>query len=177
MEPSHQSKTKKPIIFLDFDGVLNHDLFYKVRHEASPRGVRLAEFDRETIARLNNFLKKVNGEVVVTSTYRKHLNEEGLRDLLHFYGFTGTIIGTTPIFGEHCVRGNEILAWTKDNADLVGPYHEFRNYVIFDDDSDMLYWHRNNFIHVDPYCGLTPRDCFLAGKILQSATNPIEWTV
>lgn len=173
-----KSITNPPnLIFLDFDGVLNSELFYKNRSKELNKRGRRDELDRNTIKLLNEFLKRVNGKVVVSSTYRKGCTIQELTDLLGYFGFDGEIIDKTPVLGRFCVRGNEILEWIKDNKSLVGPYYEYKNYVIFDDDSDMLYWQRNNFIHVDPYVGLTPRDFFIAEKILQSAINPIEWKV
>jgi hypothetical protein len=84
-------------------------------------------------------------------------------------GFIGEIIGHTPILGEYTVRGNEILAWIEQNKNLIGKFrHDFNNYVIFDDDSDMLYWQRNNFLLVDGYVGLTPNLCYKAEWILNS---------
>lgn len=41
-------------------------------------------------------------------------------------------------------------------------------YVILDDDSDMLYWQRNNFILIDRFVGLTMGNVFQAKKILNN---------
>lgn len=53
-------------------------------------------------------------------------------------------------------RGCEIKTWMELNKDILGEKMTKAKYVILDDDSDMLYWHRNNYLWVDPYCGLTP---------------------
>ena len=65
-----------------------------------------------------------------------------------------------------CKRGNEIHQWIDDNRESVGPYYQFTEYVILDDDSDMLYWQRNNFLLVDRFVGLTNGTVFQAKKIL-----------
>ena len=66
-----------------------------------------------------------------------------------------------------CVRGNEIHSWIKDNEALTGEaYHDYKNYVILDDDSDMLYWQRNNFVHTSWKKGLTEEEAEKAITIL-----------
>ena len=45
-----------------------------------------------------------------------------------------------------CVRGNEINKWIHDNNDIIGDYIKFKDYVILDDDNDMLFIQRHNFI-------------------------------
>ena len=40
------------------------------------------------------------------------------------------------------------------------------NYVIFDDDSDMLLWQRENFFWVDRYCGITSTILYKAKRFL-----------
>ena len=54
----------------------------------------------------------------------------------------------------------------KNNKELVGDYYNFTEYVILDDDSDMLYWQRNNFILVDRWVGITYGTVFQAKKML-----------
>ena len=67
------------------------------------------------------------------------------------------------------VRGNEILKWIIDNEELLGQHQfEFDSYVILDDDEDMLYQQRHNFIRVNYKTGLTRRDVHKACKILSN---------
>lgn len=54
-----------------------------------------------------------------------------------------------------CVRGNEINKWIHDNNDIIGDYIKFKDYVILDDDNDMLFIQRHNFIQTNPFVGLT----------------------
>lgn len=148
------------VIFLDIDGVLNHELLVK------SRAGKRHQLCRNSIKYLNTLIKNTNAKVVVTSTWRKSRTINELQKALDDYGFEGVVIDKTDVLGSHTVRGNEILKWIKDHEKLVGPYYKYSNYIILDDDSDMLYWQRNNFICVDGYCGLSPKDIWLAEKIL-----------
>ncbi len=152
------------IIFLDFDGVLNHQIFFqRTRQETKGQIVlaRSVDIDPFSVGQLNNLIERTGAKVVVSSTWRLGRTVEELQEMLSLKNFQGTIIGITPDFrGEKTVRGNEIEAWRKVNR--------HSNYVILDDDSDMLLWHRHNFIKVDSYCGLTPNNVYLAEKILKN---------
>lgn len=160
------------IIFLDIDGVLNHERFYKERFEKRNDAYKLerpySEIDPECVNNLNQLVKETQAKIVISSTWRN----SGLKyceDALKFHGFDGEIIDITPnLRSENCLRGNEILKWTKDNQHLVGDHYNFTEYVILDDDSDMLYWQRNNFLLIDRFVGLTMGDVFRAKKILNN---------
>ena len=160
------------IIFLDIDGVLNSEMFYKERYEKISKGESipehpLNEIDPLAINNLNILCKESGANVVISSTWR-HSGLEYCKDVLEKSGFTGNIIGITPTLSSDCLRGNEILRWIKDNKSLVGPSHQFTEYVILDDDSDMLYWQRNNFLLIDRFVGLTMGGVFQAKKILNN---------
>lgn len=159
--------SKLKIIFLDYDGVLNHELFYRERAKIENKiTYPYSEIDPTCIKFLNDLVDETGAKIVVSSTW-KSSGIDYCRDVLVYHGFKGEIIDITPnLRSENCLRGNEILKWIKDNEDLVGPYYNFTEYVILDDDSDMLYWQRNNFILVDRYIGMTPKTVFQASKIL-----------
>jgi hypothetical protein len=157
-------------IFLDFDGVLNSHLFY-----AKGRPTKIEDhIDESAVSRLNSLIQSTDAKIVVTSVWRNSRTVKELQELLTRNGFVGEVVGKTKNLqigedGDCILRGNEILCWMKNNKDLIGAdYWEYHNYVILDDDSDMLYWQRNNFIHVDPWCGLTPNTIFRAEKLLNS---------
>ena len=158
----------KKIIFLDVDGVMNNQLWFIKTKGNRPDD----DIDPENMKHLNNIIKETDAEVVVTSTWRLNRTTEELQALFDRNGFKGKIIGKTLDLrcGDHghCVlRGNEILCWVKEHDESVGQsYYEYKNYVILDDESDMLYWQRNNLILVDAYCGLTPNMAYQAIRIL-----------
>lgn len=160
------------IIFLDIDGVLNHERFYKERfakrYEEGAIAYPYSEIDPESVQNLNQLIKDSDAKVVLSSTWR-HSGLEYCLDVLKFHGFEGEIIDVTPdLRSNDCLRGNEILKWMKDNKNLIGDYYNFTEYVILDDDSDMLYWQRNNFLLIDRFVGLTMGDVFRANKILNN---------
>lgn len=66
-----------------------------------------------------------------------------------------------------CVRGNEINKWIHDNNDIIGDYIKFKDYVILDDDNDMLFIQRHNFIQTNPFVGLTD-------YIMEQAINKLK---
>jgi histidinol phosphatase-like enzyme len=158
------------LIFLDFDGVLNSQLWY-VRTKGSREQ---DDLDTEAIGFLNTLIKKTGAKVVVSSTWRIGRTVDELQEILNRNGFTGEVLDKTKDLrigedGDCILRGNEILQWIKSHPEHVNVgYWDYKNYVIFDDDTDMLYWQRNNFIKTNPYVGLTPSDIYNAEKILNA---------
>jgi hypothetical protein len=171
-------KEQLPIIFLDFDGVLNSDLFYKeLKSLGFKRESVEDDLDSQSISFLNTLIKETNAKVVVTSVWRLNRTVQQLQTLLEKKGFVGEVIGKTDsMSAAGCLRGNEIFEWIKNNINKLGAdnYSDYDRYVIFDDDSDMLYWQRNNFLIVDSYCGLTPNRCYKARKILNGTYKKID---
>ena len=119
------------------------------------------------IENLNELIEKTGAKIVVSSTWRIGTSVESLQTTLEKKGFVGEIIDITPRGCACCQRGNEILAWLKKNEEVIGkPYREYNSYLILDDDSDMLYWQRNNFMWVDGHVGLTPTITYKAIRLL-----------
>lgn len=151
----------KRIIFLDIDGVCAG-----YEYLGTGRGY----IDPNCIKRLNK-LAEIGAEVVISSSwgYDEGRTEKSLRDC----GLTLPIIGYTEHF--HCewqCRGNEIEKWLLDTfggmATKFGGLYQNRDYeyVIFDDDTDMLLGQKDNFIQTDERIGLTTEDINKAIKIL-----------
>ena len=95
----------KPIIFLDFDGVVN--TIYWNRDENGEWTFNSFKYgkDREltnkqAIGWLNELYKKIPYDIVVTSTWRIHRSVEELQDLVTRSGFDRRIkvIDSTPIY-------------------------------------------------------------------------------
>jgi len=157
------------IIFLDIDGVLNSDRFYRERAKSKQNHIRyLSEFDPECIELLNEIVKQTGAKIVVSSTW-KALGVDKLKEIFRLVKFKGEIIDITPsLHYDGMVRGNEIHLWMEKNKEIIGcDYWAYKDYVILDDDSDMLYWHRNNFILVDRFIGITPQTVFQINKLLK----------
>ena len=150
----------KKIIFLDIDGVMNSEVDYllaEAKGDLETAHEEIHDISKRCISLLNDLIKDTGAEVVISSVWRYNHSVEGLQEIFNKKGFTGKIIGLTPVYKRNfSLRGNEILGWIKDNKEYLGVYHsDFESYVIFDDDSDMLYWQRENFILVDGFTGLT----------------------
>lgn len=161
------------IIFLDIDGVLNSGDWYRKRHEEVPQHEQSAqypfyEFDPELVSNLNFIIQKTEAKVVVSSTWRI----ADLQAILESVGFIGEVIDKTKSFylkGESYTipRGCEIAEW----LDNRGNYRRInwskekqreciekalvKNYIILDDDSDMLLKQKEHFVHTTWKSGLT----------------------
>lgn len=164
---------QNPLCFLDIDGVLNSILFLQNATIEQKRNM----LDPNAITLLNELIEKTDAKVVVTSTWRLHNSIQDLQSILESFGFKGEIIDKTKDlrvgpYGHAMLRGNEVLEWMKDHPSELGvPYYDYNRYVILDDDSDFLFWQRNNLIVVDGYCGLTPKNVFTAKRILDAQTS------
>ncbi len=154
----------KRIIFLDLDYTISSDKFFKENKEER-------YFDPKCIERLNS-LFDFGVEVVITSSwgYNNGKTEETLRK----EGLKLPIIGYTKKHWENWIcRGNEIEEWILENLDGMGSRYGNQwncgdyEYVILDDDCDMLYRQKDNFIKVDGEVGLTDADIEKVKEILK----------
>lgn len=168
-----------PIIFLDFDGVLNSQLYYKRLKDEELVGTH-TDLDPEAVQKLNTLCTEAKAKVVITATARLNRSIEELEEMLEKTGFTGEILGKTEDLrngkgSDSILRGNEVLHWIKGHpAEIGAPYWNYHQYVILDDDSDFLYWQRNNMVITDPYVGITRKTVFLAKRILGLNINTNE---
>ena len=185
--------SKLKIIFLDVDGVLNCSDFYKNRWErlqanGETRDYPYDEFSPECVARLNKVTDATGAKIVVSSTWRLGRTVEELQNLFKEVGITGEVIDKTCHMGGAkgytIPRGCEIDHWLDErkfqriNWSLkvqmeYAEKSEVDNYVIFDDDSDMLYNQREHFIKTSQKTGLDDSDVERAIELL---SKPI-WEV
>ena len=167
-------KNWKKIIFIDIDGTVNSEKWY-----STTKG-RTGSIDPTNIALLNQ-LEEYGVEVVISSSW----GEDGIKPLKGV-GLKLPIIGCTEhLYTDWMCRGNEIEKWLCTNFGGMGtkygyneeigmPYYREHfheedvdyEYVIFDDDSDMLLGQADNFIRVNPMTGVTQSDIDKAIKIL-----------
>ena len=151
----------KKILMLDIDGAVNSEDWYN-----KTKG-RSGDFDPEAIALLNQ-LEPLGVEVVISSSW----GESGVKALKEV-GLKLPILGCTDHFYQDWIcRGNEIEKWFIDNFHSYGTkygskyYQKDYEYVIFDDDGDMLLGQIDNFIQTNRQTGLTQADIDKAIKIL-----------
>jgi hypothetical protein len=170
------------IIFLDIDGVLNHELWYKYEQEQR-KGVPIdnksdydiSQFCTWSVGLLNGLTNDTGAKIVLSSSWRKGKSLDDIKTLFEKVGITGEVIGLTPClyftglegYGYSVPRGCEIKAWLETNKDILDDKMSKVKYVILDDDSDMLYWQRDKFLWVDPYAGITRNTVYKAKMILQ----------
>lgn len=156
------------LIFLDLDGVLNNSAMQISREVwEQVNDIQTHRYDRLSsvnIKSLNDLTDKTGAKIVISSTWRMLYDLDELQDTLYSAGVRGEIIGVTPILGADTIRGNEIYRYIKDN--YCWEVEQKLRYVILDDDSDMLYWQRNNFFWCDPFCGLSPNISYKAARFL-----------
>jgi hypothetical protein len=154
------------IVFLDIDGVLNSVPFMealqaRLKAEGKPLLTRYM-IDPVPVARLNTLLKETGAKVVVSSSWRKLFDTEGLQRVLDAQGFEGEIIDVTPDLsydpaGER-ERGHEIEKWVEDHSPDA-------TFVIFDDDSDMGNLH-HRFVQTQWGYGLLDENINRARELL-----------
>lgn len=137
----------KRYLFLDVDGVCNHDDWY-YKNRAIARN-KCGDYDPHVIELLNQ-LEDLDVKVVISSSWGT-MAYEPLKKL----GLKLPIIGhTDQIYSEWMCRGNEIAKWLYENH-IEEHIDDTYEYVIFDDMKDMLMEQEDNFIWVDSRHGLT----------------------
>jgi len=130
------------IIFLDIDGVLN---------------VRTVErdefgqtFNKEFVENLKYIIEQTNAKIVISSTWRYN-GMTSLKKMWEKRDLSGELLDVTPNdvfavkyfkleFFDLVKRGHEIQLWLDKHKD------EVENYVIIDDDDDMLNSQLKNYV-------------------------------
>lgn len=136
-------------IFLDIDGVLNAadvdgEIWYK----------DYGFIHKELVDKLDSFCERTGAFIVCTSVWRKTFSPDEIQEMLEYFGAKHCkVVSNTPIINDpYFLRGNEIRMWIKE----TGYINEHSNdYIILDDESDMLIWQQDNFFRVDGRYGLS----------------------
>ena len=149
------------IIFLDIDGVLNHEKWYDKTVGNANIGYQ-GDIDPVSISLINQIIEETDAKVIISSTWRFDFKNTCTK--LYIAGLIkGSIIDKTPNYqythiNQYGVRGNEI------KGSIV--INKIEQYVILDDDCDMLLEQKDNFIHIDSFVGVTEENVIEAIKIL-----------
>lgn len=147
----------KKILFLDIDGVLNSDSWFKKCREKEASWDPL---DPELVRKLNT----LDCEVVISSSWGCDSGKTW--EKLRKKGFNLKIIGYTELHeigSDWIVRGNSIKKWLYDNCKDID-----YQYAILDDDGDMLLEQKDHFVQTDPLVGVTDENIELLKNILDS---------
>lgn len=169
------------VIFLDIDGVLNSERLMNRRlqegFEYDCDDETYHNIDEIEVQRLANFCEENNVKIVLSSSWR-YCNLEDTIEYLgkslykHIHPIIKHIIGVTPrLYTKiengswyHLDRGYEIQKYLDNHSNIT-------NYVIIDDDSDMLESQMENFLQTDFKTGLTKNDYPKIKKILHICSN------
>ncbi len=148
------------IIFLDIDGVLNNDAHWK-----RIRGKRYTQVSQILLDKLLIILKETGANLVISSSWRGFQLKETIEDFEtcnsknELKQITKYIVGITPHSTERN-RGKEIK-WFIENQDecmhykLVNEKLAIEDYVIIDDDADMLDEQKPHFFQTKYWRGLS----------------------
>lgn len=155
----------QPIIFLDFDGVV--ETIYWEQDENGVWNFNVHKHGREelnnkqAIGWLNELYRCVPYDIVVSSTWRIGMSVEELQNLIIRSGFDPNIkvVGSTPVLYRQ--RGEEIQAWINEN-NFTGKF------IIIDDDSDMCHL-LPLLVRTDCQLGFTIYDFQKSLKLLQNS--------
>lgn len=159
------------IIFLDIDGVLNCESAYRNGECQYQEWIwedgRKDHYQRFCVRSkelLNKLIDETDAKIVISSTWR-HSGIEFMKKVWEMEEMSGEIIGITPSLrtkGLDIPRGLEIayflnndlqfnhINWDKGIQQEYMDKSGVENYIIIDDDSDMLYNQRKHFVHVLP---------------------------
>lgn len=157
------------IVFLDIDGVLNSETFYR-RHPTPGKW----DLDVECVARVNEVCKTSQAKVVLSTSWRVGRRGFDLIPHLRSQGLEGEVIGATPwipiLVEEDIVsspRGVEIAHWLRlhgRSSEHLGSGLD--KFVILDDRDDMVGL-ENRLVQTNPEIGITGEDAERAISLLR----------
>lgn len=151
------------VIFLDFDGVIttlksNYNL------------------DLEKMKMVKRICDETGAKIVVSSSWRYHTLEKTIEYITTIGCFRPIpflmpelVVGVTPRFYFEDYNNKSIRIPRGLEIDHYLRLHEeIENYVILDDDSDMLLSQKDNFIKTDTYEGISEADVEKSIRILNA---------
>lgn len=154
------------VIFLDIDGVLNNELFTIMLHDRLLgkeqyyqcfKDLGEMPFDYRSCYILQALIRDTGAKVVLSSTWR--LSQKHIDGIKRYAGIE--IHDKTPrIIDKSGCRGDEIQLYLHEHP-------EIENYVIIDDDSDMLPMQMSHFVKCDGKCGFGDAEYVRCRKILE----------
>ena len=156
------------VIFLDIDGVLNSEEFARWCHEF-PDFVREGGsnwVDPNAVLMITSLCKDYNVKLVISSSWRMFDVQSTIDCFKNYRDLTPLckyIVGVTPRNTDDRIwesRGEEIQQYLNEHP-------EIDNYVIVDDDNDMLESQKDHFVRCSYLFGLIPSRVAKMQEILQ----------
>lgn len=157
-------------IFLDIDGVLNdinsietiYDALGHKQFHLLANTIGETPFNYKSCERLKKLIQETNSVVVLSSTWR--MSKHSIKTVEEY--IETKLYGKTPNLGLSYARGKEIQAYLNEHKEIT-------NYVILDDDSDMLECQKPHFVNVDGKLGFSEEDFKRCMVILNEKDNNI----
>lgn len=166
--------TDLKIVFLDVDGVLNSQDWYLKRPtmykmDDIDNQYPMYEFSPDHVAVLNKITDETGAKIVFSSSWRHGRTLAEIKTLLSSVGVTGEIIDVTPYMShvdgytiprgcdiEKWLHNNEFrrINWSAEEQNKQLEQSKIKQYVILDDDSDMLFNQREHFVQTTGTHGL-----------------------
>lgn len=149
-------------IFLDIDGVLNNQnhiiqlhkqLLGEAQYLQLLKDLGEIPFDYRSCKLLQELIKETDAKVILSSTWR--ISYRLIKGIEKYAGIEITDI--TPRLND--IRGKEIQQYLNEHNEII-------NYVILDDDSDMLDSQQEHFVRVNPKVGFTIKEKINCRSIL-----------
>ena len=162
------------VIFLDIDGVLNSEDHAIYCHE-NPKFIEEGGsiyVDPYPVLYILQLIDEMDLKLVISSSWRTWDLESTIKEFNRYKSLcrlTQYIVGITPRNMDDRVwvdRGEEIQQYLNEHP-------EIDNYVIVDDDNDMLDSQRDNFVRTNNRHGLTIYDCDKIREILNREKSSI----
>lgn len=143
-QSSTRTLTSHRILFLDIDGVLNSEEYFKNCNNSREN---FSRFDPSSVSLIKSLIEEFSLKIVISSTWRygavdrlmHELKKNKLLDNLYHDWFTPVI--------HPAHRGTEVKLW----LDL---HPEVSDYVIIDDDNNILEEQKNNYVKTSLHLGM-----------------------
>lgn len=134
---------KKKLLFLDVDGVLNHDAIYSSEHFDGTKTL-----DPDCCDQLGRIVDECAPVHVVLSSTWRFGNDEKLNKLKEWLRKCNVCIFSATGRDINGFRGHEIDEWVMDHPEFIGA-----TYVILDDDSDFTEFQLPYLVQTNFYDG------------------------
>lgn len=162
------------VIFLDCDGVLNSQKFFKedgnVRTMSHGLSFGASQLDPKALALVDQLVEQSGAKIVISSSWRHLWDVPEIIAMFESRGFKNidAIIGKTGnSTTDH--RGTEVqefLDLERERKEVDDQHDPITSYVILDDTDQFDTNQRQNFVRTNPQVGLTPADVKRALNIL-----------
>ena len=154
----------RPVIFLDFDGVLNTEQYQaRLAVEGKPNKDAWGPlFDPRAVDNLRRIIDATDAAIVISSSWRYLHRLGSLRMMWEVRELPGEIIDTIPCGATYISRGEDIEFWLDE--------HGRPDYVIIDDLDDFFPTQHDCYIETNPIIGIKVADAQKAIEILNSKT-------